>query len=279
MAVLELLAAHPEERFTLSEVARRCDLNKATAHALLSALSERGVLLRHPVEKRYSLGPVLVRIGEAARRGYTAVDFVDPTLEHLARLTGLWARAWVVGNDHIGVVADAGRPPGTATGGPVRLPLVPPVGALEMAYADPATVEAWLARAPATEGAAEAAAALPEIRREGFAVTRATPEWRALTGGPRRAVASVVPEAAAVRALLVAAARQPLLLTGLDPGAMTTPAEIAAPVFGRSGDVTLALSVTTASDDPMPVARIRALAATVVAAADELTSSVGGTRR
>ena len=85
VAVLELLAAHPDERFTLSEVARRCDLNKATAHALLSALSERGVLLRHPEEKRYSLGPVLVSIGEAARRGYTAVDFVGPTLDALAR--------------------------------------------------------------------------------------------------------------------------------------------------------------------------------------------------
>ncbi len=116
VAVLELLAAHPDDRFTLSEVARRCDLNKATAHALLSTLSERGVLLRHPEEKRYSLGPVLVSIGEAARRGYSAVDFVRPTLHALARDTGLWARAWVVEGDHISVVADAGRPPGLSAG-------------------------------------------------------------------------------------------------------------------------------------------------------------------
>src|SRR5690606_24860778 len=63
VAVLELMAAHPDERFTLSEVARRCGLNKATAHALLSALTARGVLVRHPDEKRYSLGPRLVAIG------------------------------------------------------------------------------------------------------------------------------------------------------------------------------------------------------------------------
>src|SRR5690606_6335189 len=76
VAVLELMAAHPDERCTLSEVARRCGLNRATAHALLSALTARGVLVRHPDEKRYSLGPRLVAIGEAARRGYTAADFV-----------------------------------------------------------------------------------------------------------------------------------------------------------------------------------------------------------
>lgn len=281
MAVLELLAAHPDERFTLSEVARRCDLNKATAHALLSALSERGVLLRHPEEKRYSLGPVLVTIGEAARRGYAAVDFVAPTLRHLARDTGLWARAWVVDGDHIGVVAEAGRPAALAPGAPLRLPLVPPVGALTMAYADEATVEAWLARAPAAEGAAASSSALPEIRRLGFAVTLATPEWRILTGSARRPVRPVRPaaeEASPVRALLVAAAHQPLLLTDL-AGGTTTPAEITAPVFGRAGDVSLALSLTTVADDPIPVDRVHRLAGGLVAAADELTAMVGGAPR
>ena len=117
--------AHPDERFTLSEVARRCELNKATAHALLSALSERGVLLRHPAEKRYSLGPVLVSIGEAARRGYTASDFVGPTLDDLAAQTGLWVRAWHADGDHIGwSPSRAGR--ALPAGGAIRLPLIPP---------------------------------------------------------------------------------------------------------------------------------------------------------
>jgi DNA-binding IclR family transcriptional regulator len=277
--VLELLAAHPDQRFTLSEVARRCKLNKATAHALLSALSERGVLLRHPEEKRYSLGPVLVTIGEAALRGYTAVDFVGPILRRLARDTGLWARAWVVDGDHIGVVEDAGRPAGHAAGGPLGLPLVPPLGALSMAYADPATVQAWLARAPAAEGAAAAAAALPEIRRLGFVVTMATPEWRALTGSARRPLRAVADaDASPVRELLAAAAHQPLLLVDL-AGASTNPAEIAAPVFGRSGAVALALSLATVTDEAVSVDRVHQLATTLVAAADELTTMVGGFRR
>ena len=97
VAVLELLADHPDERFTLSEVARRCGLNKATAHALLSALTAHGILLRHPDEKRYSLGPRLVAIGDAARRGYTAVDFAPPVLGRLAADTGLSATRLAAG--------------------------------------------------------------------------------------------------------------------------------------------------------------------------------------
>ena len=83
------------------------------------------MLLRHPEEKRYSLGPVLVSIGEAARRGYSTVDFVRPTLHALARETGLSAHAWVVEGDNISVVADAGRPAGLPPGGTVRLPSCP----------------------------------------------------------------------------------------------------------------------------------------------------------
>ena len=277
MAVLEMLAAHPDERFTLSEVARRCDLNKATAHALLSALSERGVLLRHPEEKRYSLGPVLVSIGEAARRGYAAVDFVGPSLDALARDTGLWARAWRVNGDDICVVAEAGRPAGLPPGRPARVPLVPPVGLVVMAFADVATVEAWLARAPAADGAAAAAAAIPEVRRRGFAVTLATPEWRTLTGSARRPLTVASHEPSAMRALLAPVARQALLLTEVPRGAVT-PADVEAPVFGRAGGVELVLSLTTTTDDPVPIDRVRRLAASTVEAAAELTAMVGGER-
>jgi DNA-binding IclR family transcriptional regulator len=275
VAVLELLAAHPDDRFTLSEVARRCHLNKATAHALLSALSERGVLLRHPAEKRYSLGPVLVSIGEAARRGYSASDFVGPTLEELAGTTGLWARGWRLEDDHIAVVGEAGRPRGRPQGPPLRLPPVPPVGVLGMAYADPPTVEAWLARAPSAEGAGEAAAALPVIRRDGYVVMRATPEWRVLTGTASQGPA-VVSDASSLRDALTGAARQPLVVTDLGDGARVAVGEVAAPVFAWDGAMALALSVATCSDEPMSAERIRQLAGAVVEAAGRLTALVGG---
>jgi DNA-binding IclR family transcriptional regulator len=279
VAVLELLAGHPDERFTLSEVARRCELNKATAHALLSALSERGVLLRHPDEKRYSLGPRLVAIGDAARRGYTAVDFVPAVLAGLAAETGLWARAWRVVAEHVVCVAEAGAPADVTTSAPVRLPLAPPVGTLFMAWSDAPTVEAWLARAAAVEAVSAAIEALPVICRQGFAVTLASPEWRALSqptavsgDGSRDARLS------ARRALLVAVAHRPVLVAELDDERTYRPADVSAPVFGSGGQVELALSVTLESEADLSGADLRALGARVAAAADDLTAAVSGHR-
>jgi DNA-binding IclR family transcriptional regulator len=277
VAVLELLASHPDERFTLSEVARRCQLNKATAHALLSALSERGVLLRHPDEKRYSLGPRLISIGDAARRGYTAVDFVPRVLDALATDTGLWARAWRVTGDHIACVAQAGIPGHLVPSAPTRVPLVPPVGALFMAWSDSPTVEAWLARAPAAEAVRPTVELLPAIRQRRFTVMLASPEWRALSGSAPvndNGAGSGVPSTP--RGLLMTVAHQPLLVPDLDDEATYRPADVAAPVFGGEGGVELALSVTFPSDRDMSGAEIRALAQRVVDAADGLTAAVRG---
>lgn len=288
VAVLELLASHPDERFTLSEVARRCGLNKATAHALLNALSEHGVLLRHPGEKRYSLGPRLVAIGEAARHGYTAIDFVGPVLDRLASTTGLWARAWQMADDQMAVVASAGGP-GGADPLTLRLPAAPPVGALFVAWSDDPTIEAWLARAATADAVGPAIGTLPRLRRAGFAVTLASPEWRALTEWPPRTTpvaaaaggasgAPPVPPSAPAdpKALLQAVSRQALLVPDLDDAASYAAADVAAPVFGASGRVELTLSVSGLAPGPRTGKQIRALAAEVVAAAAELTTAVRG---
>lgn len=280
VAVLELLANHPEERFTLSEVARRCDLNKATAHALLSALADHGVLLRHPAEKRYSLGPRLVAIGDAARRGYTALDFLPPLLDRLATSTGYGARAWQRQDDHMAVVAQSPR---RVEGGEVRLPLTPPVGALFMAWSDSPSVEAWLARAPAAEVVRPALDALPALRRMGFAVTLATPEWRALTephptlSAPGAPAGSEAP-GDELRRLLGAVAHQRVLAADIDPAATYLPAEVAAPVFSATGRADLELALTVPAGVDLNGARVLALGREVAATADELTEAVRGQR-
>lgn len=274
VAVLELLAAQPDERFTLSEIARRCDLNKATAHALLSALTERRVLLRHPVEKRYSLGPTMVIVGDAARRGYTPVDFAAPVLRRLADDTGLWARLRSFGGGEAVDVVEAGRPAFLRGFPPVRVPLVPPVGAVAMAYADTAMVEAWLARAPVAERAADAAAALPGIRSEGFTVKLASIDAAEQPGG----APGTPPQGDEWHARLGTDAHQHQL-----PGPdRSVPAgrivDVAAPVFGPRGVVSLGVSLTAIDGRSRSDADVRALAARVKEAADELTALSGGGR-
>lgn len=279
VAVLELLADHPEERFTLSEVARRCGLNKATAHALLSALTAHGILLRHPEEKRYSLGPRLIAIGDAAHRGYTAIDFAPYVLGRLAGDTHMRAVAARLDGDAITVIARSG--PGTVDDGPpARLPHIPPFGALFMAWSDDPSIEAWLARAPASEVVGHVLEALPAIRRLGYAVTLATPERRRLTS----AQGALLPHDE-VRMLLAEIGRRGALVVDIDPLATYRVADVAAPVFRADGGVDLAVAAsapgTSGTGDEgvqLTGAQVVELGSRVMAAAQELTFAVHGHR-
>jgi len=287
VAILELLAAHPVDRFTLSEVARRCSLNKATAHALLAALSQRGILLRHPDEKRYSLGPRLVAIGEAAQRGYTAIDFAPAVLDRLSMATGRWSRAFVQQGDGVTVIAQACVPADVDHLDPVALPLIPPLGAVWMAWSERPSVEAWLARTATAEAVGPSLAALPAIRRDGYAVTRASPELRQLSRpilAARSAPTVTTGESHGratpdeVRPLLAAIGRQRLLLIDVDDAGSHRIADVAAPVFDALGHVALVIALSGLDDVELRGTEIRALGAQVTATAEALTGAVRGRR-
>ena len=286
VAILELLAAHPGDRFTLSEVARRCSLNKATAHALLAALCQRGILLRHPDEKRYSLGPRLVDIGAAAQRGYTAIDFAPAALDRLSVATGRWSRAFARRDDRVKVVAQASVPADVDPLDPVTLPLTPPLGVVWMAWSDRPSVEAWLARAATAEAVGPSQVALAAIRRDGYAVTRASPELRLLSRPDLRAEPAPSPATRRgrrptldeVRALLAAIGRQQLLLIDVDDAGTYRIADVAAPVFDASGTAALVVTVSGLDDVELRGSEIGELGARVAATAEALTAAVRGRR-
>jgi DNA-binding IclR family transcriptional regulator len=284
VTVLEFLAARPDERFTLSELARGCDLNKATAHALLTELTARGVLLRHPDEKRYSLGPRLVPVGTAAARGYRAEDFTAGTLRRLASSTGAVAAALVrqLAGDYATVVnrADSGREAPV----PLRWPLVPPNGAVFFAWADEPSVEAWLARCPATGSVQHALAGLEAARRDGYVVGAAVPEWQRLMAvmAERPSLADAVAPGDvhqdSVRDALADLSRAEALITRIDASATYPVAYVAAPVFDDHGVPILGIVVGYPRGSSRRGDELLGLAAKVVAAADELTEAIHGAK-
>lgn len=283
VAVLEYFAAQPDVRFTLSQIARGCDLNKATTHALLTELTARGILLRHPEEKRYSLGPRLVPIGRAAQRGYQAEDFQAGALGRLAAVS----RSETVAirydgvDDHATVVGRSGQ--GGEMPVPRRWPLVPPNGLVFFAWAEEPALEAWLARAPASGAVQQALAGLEAARRDGVVIGKDVPAWRrfktALAAPDRVTTRDPGLERAhtnAVRDALADLARAEALIVDPQPEESYADAYIAAPVFDERGQVTLALVVGGRPDRPRKGDELVTVAGAARSVADELTAAVHG---
>jgi DNA-binding IclR family transcriptional regulator len=275
VAVLDFLAEHPEEVFSLSELCRHVDLNKATAHSLLAELTDAGYLVRDPVEKTYALGPRLLAIGLAAARNERAV--VNRARRHLRRLaTELDVRcvASTLRGDEIVILDVAGRDrpfqlsiqPGN------RVPCVPPVGTVFMAWATESEVERWLARADDDLTQADRdgyLAALAAVRRRSCSLS--------LDGGARTRLerAMIGDETGPIVDAVHDLGQEAYLLVDLDPDRPYELSHLAAPVFGADGQVVLALTIydlpTTSSGTD-----VEALIERLHAAAGAVTASVGG---
>ncbi|MEU8135773.1 helix-turn-helix domain-containing protein [Streptodolium elevatio] len=168
IALVDLLAAHPSEDFTLAEIARGLGVGKATVHPMLTTLTRAGWLLRHPVRRTYRLGPAIVAAGRAAATGETPLDLTRPVMRTLSAETGLGALALVPCGDAADAddlrVGELVRT-GTSREGALGLRLGdrvrprPPLGAVTVAWAGPDAVDAWLSALDA-----EPAVAVPGSR-------------------------------------------------------------------------------------------------------------------
>lgn len=248
VAVLNFLAAHPDESFSLSELARRLDLNKATCHALLMTLTEAGYLLRHPTRMTYMLGPALVAIGGAAQGQFQAVDFAREEMRALAEETSLECIASTVVGDEIVILSRSGAslPFGASVALGQRLPLVPPLGSVFMAWAAPEDIDGWLQRQhswASEEQLDRYQAALTAVRRRGYAVSLSA-DARLQVG---QALASLgdegrtQPVRGMLERLLDELSREDYFLIEVEPGAEYRVNTMGAPVFGPTGSVELGL--------------------------------------
>jgi DNA-binding IclR family transcriptional regulator len=175
MSILTFLGRHPDERFTMSALARELKMNKATAHTLLLTLTARGFLLRHPTEKTYRLGPALVALGESAVLDEReAADFAHAEMRAVSEELGMMCVISAAVGEEI-VILSRVDPHSRIRGFPrpgQRLPFAAPVGAVYVAWSPPGEVQEWLERGgPKAVAAADYYTnALREIRERGFAV-------------------------------------------------------------------------------------------------------------
>ena len=263
VAILNFLAAHPDDAFTLSELCRRVGITKATAHAMLNALADAGYLLRHPTDKTFTLGPALIAVGSAAAaRRMEVVDYAREEMARLADALRVQVVATTAMGEEIVVLAREGtaEPFRVTLDVGQRLPLVPPIGTVFVAWSPPSEIDRWLRRAGKDVAAAQLdryRAAVEAVRRRGWSVGVEVP----------------VPLASGT--LLEELAHDEYLLLELEKAQTYRLSHISAPVFGPDGSVVLALNLL-GFPGLLRAEQVPELADRLVAAALTVTKSIHG---
>lgn len=276
--VMNFLAAHPTESFTLSELAARLGLSIGSAHRLLTTLAEARFLSRHPRHKTYSLGMALVAIGQAALAQHRDVDVAKREMARLSSELKLSGNVCAVVDDELLFLASERVPHSAEPPNRVgdRRPHIPPLGMVHAAWAEPDEQDDYIARAPAAlsdAARAHVARALATIRRRGYAMSSSGPAFRALRQFTVDPVVSQRDEAywAGLRQLIADLTEREMQLLDFDDAGPDGVSFVTAPVFSPSGQVSLELTLSglpprlSRSDVEAIIDRLRTAAAVVTA--------------
>jgi DNA-binding IclR family transcriptional regulator len=265
VTLLEFLAHEPDRSFSLSELGRRLSMSKATLHAMTAALTDAGWLLRHPGDKSFRLGPALVGIGQAAAaRELEVVEYARDEMHRLADDIGVRCMASTVIGEEIVMLATAGRarPLGLHLQVGQRLPLVPPLGTVFLAWSSEADVDLWLQRVRAGDEIDAFRAAVAAVRRRGYSLGLDPVAAHVLAADNIEQVVQAMPSGE-------------YLLLDLDPQATYSLSHMAAPVFGADGRVALALTLVELPRS-LSAVRVGEIAELLLDSARTVTKSVHG---
>jgi DNA-binding IclR family transcriptional regulator len=278
--VVETLAGRPDARWTLTDLARATGMTRATAHAVLTTLADRGWVHRDDADKSYAVGPYLAVLGRALAATRPLEQLAHDAAAKLAVEHGHTTVVVHLVNDAV-VVTDVVPPPGVHSAIAVgnKVPYLPPFGPGFVAWAPADEQQTWLEHARRINpGLGERLeAVLPAVRRRGYSLERADDAARAAYEVLGRLQDDVF--GAAVREILgrvlLDLTRVDYLGSELRPGRHRV-ASIAAPVFDERGRVVLNLAVQPRGE--FSGAELRALGESVARAADGVTTATGGRR-
>jgi DNA-binding IclR family transcriptional regulator len=247
LAVLNYFTANPNRAFTLSELSSALSVSMASLSAVLRSLTDAGYLVRHPRHKTYQLGPSLIAVGNAASAQHPVVELARPEMRALAAETGCECVGSTVVGDEILLIALEGRPsprtPQLILG--QRLPFLPPLGEVFVAWSSDRDIERWIGKLGANVKAAPRKhldQALAHVRRRGYSVNLVKDDVQRLA----REMAQHPGKESARKDLiaLIASLGDDYELLDTDPNKEYAAAIIAVPVFGIDGSVVFALTLS-----------------------------------
>jgi DNA-binding IclR family transcriptional regulator len=183
-SILNFIADHPDQSFTLTDLVKALKLSRATCHALLTGLVEVGYLYRAS-DKNYILGPALASIGRVAAQHTSPLQVAQPEMRALADEFDTICACYFRDGDDI-VVRDRASSVshvGWSTPAGTRLVLRPPFAAIFYAWTPSSEAEAWLDAfqpPPTAEHRSEMLKGMGFARQNGFQVQIRKPNAAAL---------------------------------------------------------------------------------------------------
>lgn len=276
--ILDFLAGRPQERFGVSELARRVGLTKPTCLGIVTSLCEAGYLVRDPADKTYRLGPSLITLGLRAQQSMRASPAAREQLRRLSMRFGATAALSAVVNDRItllDLVAPAGARPGVEVG--QSYPFAPPVGLMFVLWDDEAERD-WLRREPTIPLRTDTqrlARVVASCRADGYLVERQTAAGRRLYSLMAGMPTELPDELRALLGELVSDIGERVYLREESPGrGQHDIGVISAPVYDhhRRQVMVASLHVGKALTENEITEQARA----VVATADAVTAQLGG---
>ena len=290
--VLLELAANPTHAFSVTELARRLDIPRATCNSLLLGLAERG-FVRRDAALRYELGPAGIVLGDAARAANPALRAAAVHAEALARAQSLVIAVTVrdAALTRVTSVFDFGPAFGIRPRAGDSIAIVPPFGATFVAWEHESQVGSWLDRADPPLTAAEKARyhrALAAVRRRGFSITVTPGRQPELATALRRLLARPDTDSPRTRDEAIrVATHSEYLASELDPKGTIRLTQLSAPVFAPAGQesVTSGAGAVAASimmlgpNHDLRAGEINALGELVLEAAARATEDIGGRPR
>jgi DNA-binding IclR family transcriptional regulator len=290
--VLLELAANPTSALSVSELARRLDIPRATCNSLLLGLAERG-FVRRDATLRYELGPAGIVLGDAARAANPALRAAAVHAEALARAQSLVVAVTVRDGalTRVTNVFDFGPAFGIRPRAGDSIAIVPPFGATFVAWENEDEVGAWLDRADPPLTAAEKTRyrrALAAVRRRGFSITVTPSRQPELATALRRLLPGADAGSSGTRDEAIrVVTHSEYLASELDPKGTIRLTQLSAPVFapaghesaaGAAGLVAASIMVLGPNHD-LRAGEIDGFGELVLAAAARATADIGGRPR
>lgn len=282
ISILELLAAHPGEDFTLAELVRESKINVSSLHAVLDVLSRQGYVVRDRRRKAYRLGAGPIALGQAALDEHPAISAARQAIQELAERLQLELVCGAIAGEHLLIAGEAGRAdrlymrPRVGT----RLPFIPPLGLLGAAYLDPAQQKAWLDRLGPTATAAERDAfitAATDAGRRGYTIELETPTRQQI--GLLMAALARDPDSTSLNTqlqhLVLQLGREQHALTDPKPGHTYHVNNIQTPIFDHRAQLVSSLTLL-GFDQPQTTQQIQQHLHTLLHASDQITRTTGG---